>query len=526
MHLLPKAPLKPGAPQPALLKEEPAVRSLSDLAFTRRLLHKEIPLSVSPLPSVTLFTYRFDTGLHLTSFAFSILAHSIAVAIIWFGITYKPPTARVDAHYISRRLDLRTPDLLRQAASAGITYPGMYAAATPRPASSGKASPRLQHILRQMARAKPGPQTLIQPDLSAYVSLDQEIPVPQVVIWSPSQTQVKRIVPPLQQKPTAADVKPSYDSPNQELNLADVNIASSEHPLTTSPVPASTTSPVAVHLPLQVELPPVSASQNQAQPTPAAILSLSDLRMEDGTTVLPPVNESAVSNVPGEIEPGSVQNPSQPTSGNPAAKQEPTGAGSAIAAKPNASGSGSAAGPSVAAAKPGTSTPAQGAVLPSQPSAQPALTEISLPKNGRFSAVIVGEALEDEFPELAGAWSGRVAYTVYLHVGLARSWILQYSLPRDADAAAAGTVAHIEAPWPYSIVRPNLAPESVDADALMIHGFIDPSGRFQDLNLAFPPAFPHAQFVLDALKQWQFRPAAQNGQPVRIEILLVIPEQP
>ena len=145
---------------------------------------------------------------------------------------------------------------------------------------------------------------------------------------------------------------------------------------------------------------------------------------------------------------------------------------------------------SAVAAKPATSAPAQGADLPSESIGQPTLTQITLPKDGHFGAVVVGDALEDQYPEAAGAWSGRIAYTVYLHVGLAKSWILQYSLPREADASAGGTVARLDAPWPYDIVRPNLAPGSVDADVLMIHGFIDPSGRFQGLSVAFPPDFP------------------------------------
>ena len=51
------------------------------------------------------------------------------------------------------------------------------------------------------------------------------------------------------------------------------------------------------------------------------------------------------------------------------------------------------------------------------------------------------------------------------------------------------------------------------------------SGRFQGLSVAFPPAFPRAQFVLDALQRWQFRPAIQNGQPIRVEVMLIIPEE-
>jgi hypothetical protein len=138
--------------------------------------------------------------------------------------------------------------------------------------------------------------------------------------------------------------------------------------------------------------------------------------------------------------------------------------------------------------------------------------------------VIVNDALEQQFPELEGAWTGRLAYTAYLHVGLPKSWILQYSLPRNADAAAGGTTTRLEAPWPYNIVRPNIAPGAFNSDAILVHGFVNQVGRFEALGLAFPPEFQQAQFVLDALNQWQFRPAAQNGQTERVEVLLIIPE--
>jgi hypothetical protein len=111
-------------------------------------------------------------------------------------------------------------------------------------------------------------------------------------------------------------------------------------------------------------------------------------------------------------------------------------------------------------------------------------------------------------------------------VGLARSWILQYSLSRADNAAAAGNITHIEAPWPYNIVRPNIEPGAIDADALMVHGFVNQAGRFEALSVLFPPQFAQAQFVLDALTQWQFRPATQNGQNVLVEVLLIIPDEP
>jgi hypothetical protein len=151
-------------------------------------------------------------------------------------------------------------------------------------------------------------------------------------------------------------------------------------------------------------------------------------------------------------------------------------------------------------------------------------TKISLPPDGRFGAVVVGTSIEDKYPEVADVWHGHMAYTVYLHVGLAKSWVLQYALARTADAAAAGLAGQLDAPWPFNIVRPNLAPGSIDADALMVHGYINTAGRFENLEVVFPPAFPQSDFVLKSLAQWQFRAATQEGKPIRTEVLIVIPD--
>jgi hypothetical protein len=152
----------------------------------------------------------------------------------------------------------------------------------------------------------------------------------------------------------------------------------------------------------------------------------------------------------------------------------------------------------------------------------PLSAHITRPKEGQFGSVVVGSTLTEKYPETAELWSGRLSYTVYLPVGLAKSWILQYSLSR-ADSPA-GATTRVEAPWPYNIVRPNIAPGTIDADALMIHGFVNQAGRFEALSIAFPPEFAQAQFVLNALNQWEFRPATQNGQNIKVEVLLIIPE--
>ena len=507
--------------------------------------------------TITLFTQRADLGPQPASFAVSALVHGLAIAIAWFAIAYKPPFARVVTdRYTVRKLDLHEPDMERLMASARVPYPSSHSSSRPPAPSSPGSSRPSPAALPQTAQAKPGPQTLIQPDLPKPITLTMEVPLPQVVIWSPSKVQVKVVTPPLPQKPTSAVVKPSVVMPNQELNLANVNIASTFHPSPKNIVQPSTTSPVTTHVPLQVQMPPVTSSTSSLQPTPVAILSLSDLRAKDMTVDLPPVNETKASNTQGLGASGQTQK-STSAQGNADAKTAGTGAGQGPETKTNNPGAGQGqvakvtnpgagagqgndaksnnSGPGASNGKPGAaqsgtaqSGSAPSGAAPNSGSGDEVMagaTLVTVPRDGRFGSVVVGNSLEDRYPEIADVWSGRLTYTAYLHVGLTKSWILQYSLPRSADAASAGTVARLDAPWPYSIVRPNLDPGSIDADALMIHGFVNQTGRFETLTVVFPDDFPKAQFVLAALQKWQFRPASQDGQPAKVEVLLIIPDQ-
>jgi hypothetical protein len=240
--------------------------------------------------------------------------------------------------------------------------------------------------------------------------------------------------------------------------------------------------------------------------------------MREGKVNLPPVNETSSTSSQGALAQGPAANSSLGGSGNPHSAASGIGGGQ---------GAGNPGDPRAAAGnlneyKPGSG---QSAVVGSGPGDKLTTNQITLPHDGQFDAVVVGATLEAKYPEAAEVWSGRMAYTVYLHVGLAKSWILQYSLPSAEDAAASGNISRLEAPWPYNIVRPNLPSDTIDADALMVHGFVNQAGRFERLTVAFPPEFEQAQFVLDALRQWQFRPATQNGQNERVEVVLIIPEQ-
>ncbi len=472
--------------------------------------------------TITLFSERPQVSHRASSFVVSLLAHAAVVSFLSLAMIYSPDLndSILPRRYTMRRLDLHSlPDRPRQSAGQGDFYPGPRS--DEKKPAPGQHPAAQQPVLRRILNAVKGPQTLIQPDIAEPVKLAVETPVPTVVIWNANKTQVTRIVAPLPQPATASDVKPSLDAPNQEVDLADLAVSSTAHPTDKLPVLPSNTSPVVVENPKKPEMTPATASQTREQPTPAAVLSLSDTRMPDGSAALPPVNETTAQNQSGALAPGQATRNDQsnhaaaPAPGQAAGNQQPKGNQQAAAPAPQP------------IAAPGDRNGTRPGPDAGSGSDQGRTTlKISLPKDGAFGAVVVGASLEEKFPEISGVWNDRVAYTVYLHVGLRRSWILQYSLPRNTEAASSGTLMRLEAPWPYNIVRPNIAPGAINSNALLVHGFVSQAGQFESLVIAFPPEFPEAQFVLDALRQWQFRPAAQNGQAARVEVLLIIPDDP
>jgi hypothetical protein len=453
---------------------------------------------------MSLFTERPPSSPPTVSVLISVFAHCTVIALVAAGLLLRPPIIEktITEPYTLRHLDLHMPDPPKfRPQDAGTRYPGQVSAVAHRA------------VARQVAQSKPAPQTLIQPKLPNQV-LPEKIPLPTVVIWSQENTPTPTIVPPPPQKVTAAVVQPSVQPPNNELNLDRVAVASSPLPSMPQPILPSTTSPVVVLAPQPAQAPPQTTSISTAPPTPTAVVSLSDLR-KDGPVLLPPANQTASSSSSGLLAPGSPEDVAQADRGNTdsnnksdgTAANAKTNAGKGGQGKEQASKSDTDTGTAVASASTGTGT----------------VERINLAKDGQFGVVVVGSSLEEMYPEAAELWSGRLAYTVYVHVGLAKSWILQYSLLPSADAAAGGNAAHLAAPWPYTIIRPNLALGEFNADALMVRGIVNAAGRFEALAVAFPPKFPQAEFVLSSLRQWEFRPATQGGQPTAVEVLLIIP---
>jgi hypothetical protein len=475
-------------------------------------------------PTISLFSAQPELNQQPYSFLVSALAHGVAIGLLFFGI-FSAPKVKAPAiaeRYEVRHLDLHTLDSEMEQAVASAAKP-LQPHPLKRPAPPAPGAAAQQAALRQVVQAPPGPQTLVQPDVLKPITLPVEIPVPTVVIWNAANTPSKTLVAPLPQKPPVSDVKPSLQKPTEEANLAEIAIPAAAQPVLNQIILPTTTSPVVLQGPKPTPPAPITTAAGSAQPTSATVMSLSTTRMANGAVTLPPVNETASTSSPGALAPGQPKDSAQPGHGDSPGKAAGTGAekGAAGAAEPagragdaQRAGNGDAQG-----AKTGSGLPGSG--LGSQPSAR----HVKMPRDGQFGAVVVGSSLAEKYPETAEVWSGRMSYTVYLHLGLPKSWILQYSLAHAEDPPASGNATRLEAPWPYEAVLPNIAPDSIDADALIIHGFVNLAGRFEALTIAFPPEFAQAQYVLGLLNQWQFRPATQNGQDTKVEILLIIPEE-
>jgi hypothetical protein len=123
-----------------------------------------------------------------------------------------------------------------------------------------------------------------------------------------------------------------------------------------------------------------------------------------------------------------------------------------------------------------------------------------------------------------GVLTCRIVYTVYVQVGLPKSWILQFC-PADANettGAARGTVAALDAPWPFRIMRPPVT--GLNGDYTLVHGIVNTSGRFEHLALVTPDEVATNELV-PALQQWEFRSASRDGEPTAVEVLMIIPHR-
>ena len=447
---------------------------------------------------ITLFAEEKSLLSGISSVAISGIFHGLALGALSYGLLRVPRIQEpiLTERYSVRHLDLHSPELRDEAGPEGT---GLYPQSKPTTldsdsAHAGKPSPSVPAVPKGAA----GKQTLVQPEFHTHQVLPEKTPVPTVVIWTPELASTKQIVPPRPDAPSDTEAQASLDPPNEELNQEELAASPGDDQPKIQTPPAGSTSPLVVHAESLVQAPPATVSESAEEPTPTAVLSISDVQMADGTVILPPVNET--DSTPPKIDPAPAPVPAIAAKAKSESKPnvQPSASSETESSLPTSAGGGDENGTT---------------------------DHIQLPRDGQFRVIVVGTSLTEQYPETQQIWSDRVAYTVFLHVGLTKNWILQYAQSRAAEASASGTVARVEAPWPYDILRPNLVSRDLNADALMVHGILNESGRLESLAVAFPPQFSHAAFVLRALQKWQFRPARQLGKPTAVEVLLIIPDE-
>lgn len=455
-----------------------------------------------------------------SGFLISFFLH-VFVCTALFLILKQPhtPETRSIQRYSVRVMELRKPEAVpiyrppQRALSQPEQMPEMHPTA---PGGSPSTAPA-PRIPPNFISQKQALQTLIQPDAPTDPTIPLA-PLPQVFVWSAKDVPVKKIVQPTPQTAAAINVRPSPNPPNQEVHVADVQISSTAHD-TKAPMPVpSKTSPVAVPAPKQTQQMSETAS-NAGKAAPAGVISASNIQLQEGTATLPMINEVAPAPFSGALTAGQPKSLSPTGQGKTDGKESGAGAGQTAGNK-----SGNAATGTGPAGQGGANGQSGGEGSITAGSSQQPVVHITRPKDGTYGVVVVGSTLADDFPETVNVWKGRLAYTVYLRVGVAKNWILQYSVPRAQEVASAGRVTRPDAPWPYDISRPSIDKDA-NTDAIMVHGFVNTAGRFEQLAVVFPTELAEAKFLLHTLQQWQFRPAMQNGQATMVEVLLIIPDQ-
>ena len=157
----------------------------------------------------------------------------------------------------------------------------------------------------------------------------------------------------------------------------------------------------------------------------------------------------------------------------------------------------------------------------------PSAARVVRPIEGNYEVAIVQSS--GSVPGSSGLLNGRPVYSVYISVGDGKEWILQYCLPADEKQRSArsqvvqlGGVTPLSAPYAFVILRPNVRFRSGSRYGF-VHAYVSAAGRFDRMTEVGEPAIENIEAVLESLQQWEFRPAAKDGAPAIVEVLLCIP---
>ena len=132
-----------------------------------------------------------------------------------------------------------------------------------------------------------------------------------------------------------------------------------------------------------------------------------------------------------------------------------------------------------------------------------------MPRNGNYEVVVTQNA--GVIPGSADFLRGRPVYSVYLHAGDKKDWILQYCLPASDEAprknsvvVLLGDLAPVGGPYAVVMLRPAVTFAAPDIRYAMVHGFINTDGHFEQLNEVGDRALKNMAELLQALAGWEF----------------------
>jgi hypothetical protein len=368
-------------------------------------------------------------------------------------------------------------------------------------------------------------QTLLQAELPPDLPPQVDKRLPQLLFWSADPPKPPdRPIEPGNLTAKLASPKlnstPRLEAPNRESAVSDLQVASApkQTPAALPVPPAGNTMPLRVLEPSQNTNGPSSIDPFTGTPVHVLALSPDPAPLTDAMKALFIPAGNQLARLPG----------TPPLFGIP-------GLGDASGTGSSGDGSGSAEG--VGGAGSGGaellhSLPGDGHLfgMLSPPGLTGTPLRILHPSNGVFDVVVVQSSTSETFAEGADALSGRPIYTVYLQVGAPREWILQYCVPNMAGPVQTGGLVKlgnpepVRAPYPMVTVRP---PEDWQhgSDYLLIHGFLDESGRFREMRIltSAAPQEPTTEALLQYLGYWEFRPAVLDGRPVKVEVILAVP---
>jgi hypothetical protein len=156
-----------------------------------------------------------------------------------------------------------------------------------------------------------------------------------------------------------------------------------------------------------------------------------------------------------------------------------------------------------------------------------AVTRILHPTGGNFDVVIMQSATRADLSDVGSILTGNPVYTVYLPVGDAKEWVMEYCVPAAENArnnpyeVYVGDAAPLSAPYPISTVIPNSILGQAHRENIVFHGYLTVNGSFRNIEARDQSSLSH--LIAPLLTQWRFRPALKDKVPAEIEILLVVP---